>query len=88
MYIFNTKTDPDTTTCRTRRAGAVIPVAGTEMYYCGIDKAECRYAMQLGWDYICKHPENANFCRSEGTEGGLVETQAADSFSMDENLRQ
>jgi hypothetical protein len=88
MYIFKTKSEPDTINCRTRRVGAVIPVSGREMYYCGIDNAECRYAMQLGWDYICKHPDNASFCAPEGGEEGMVEANKANSFSAEENLRQ
>jgi hypothetical protein len=88
MYIFTTKTEPDTTKCRTRTVGAVIPGSGREMFYCGIDNGECRYAMQLGWDYVCKHPDNASFCTPEGTEEGLVDANNSDSFSSEENLRQ
>ncbi len=48
--------DPDLRKCKTGSVGAPIPGAGREMYYCRIDNADCKYAMPLGFDYICKHP--------------------------------
>lgn len=53
--------DPDLSKCRTSSIGAVIPGTKHEMYYCRIDHADCRYAMSLGFDYLCKHPGNFVF---------------------------
>lgn len=53
--------DPDLTRCRTSSVGAVIPGANREMYYCRIDNADCRYAMPVGFDYVCKHFDSYEF---------------------------
>ena len=51
------KVDPDLSKCRTSSVGAVIPGTRQELYYCRIDEADCRYAMAVGFDYLCKHPD-------------------------------
>lgn len=60
------KKDPDFARCRTSSVGAVMPGSGIEMFYCGIDYAECRYALQVGYDYLCKHKSNHAFAKAEG----------------------
>jgi hypothetical protein len=72
MDQIHPKIDPDTTKCRTSKVGAVIPGTVQEMYYCGIDNGDCRYAMSLGWDYICKHSDNKNFSCSDSPENEVV----------------
>ena len=53
--------EPDVTKCRTSYVGATIPGTKEEMYYCRLNRAECRYAMAFGYDYLCKHPDSRRF---------------------------
>jgi hypothetical protein len=69
---FPEKKEPEVTSCKTIRVGAVIPGTTREMYYCGDDNAECRYVMPIGFDYICKHPDCKSFLDSEKNEPGTV----------------
>ena len=62
------KMDPDISKCQTSSVGAVIPGTRSEMYYCGIDYADCRFAMTFGFDLICKHPDNHTFLMPEHEE--------------------
>jgi hypothetical protein len=62
------KIDPDLAKCQTSGVGAVIPGTNREMYYCRIDNADCRYAMPVGFDYVCKHPESHAFLISEDAD--------------------
>ena len=57
--------DPDRARCRTSSVGAVIPGTKREMYYCGIDEGDCRYAIPVGFDYVCKHPDNHLFLSAD-----------------------
>lgn len=47
--------------CRTSSVGAVMPGAGLELYYCGLEETECGYALPVGYDVVCKHPESERF---------------------------
>jgi len=57
--------DPELGKCRTSRVGAVIPGTALEMFYCGIENDDCRYAMPIGFDYVCKHSNNHAFAIPE-----------------------
>lgn len=59
------KKNPDFARCRTISVGAVMPGCGIEMFYCDIDYAECRYALQVGYDYLCRHKSNYAFAKTE-----------------------
>lgn len=64
---YGTK-EPDLSKCRTSAVGAVIPGTTSEMYYCRISNAECKYAMPFGYDYLCKHPDNRSFLIPEDAD--------------------
>lgn len=53
--------EPDLSKCRTSSVGAPIPGSREEMFYCRIDNGDCRYAVQFGYDYLCRHPESRSF---------------------------
>jgi len=77
------KMEPDLTKCRTSSVGAVIPGTHSEMYYCRIDYAECRYAMPFGFDYLCKHPDSRAFLIPEDAD---PETPPASFRANSKNL--
>jgi len=60
--------EPDLTKCKTSRVGTPIPGTDSEMFYCRLDYAECRYAMPFGYDYLCKHPDSLSFLIPEDAE--------------------
>jgi hypothetical protein len=60
-FSRNGKADPDTHRCRTTSVGASIPGTGRELFYCGTDNTECRYARPFGFDCLCKHPDGHSF---------------------------
>ncbi|MBU5637542.1 hypothetical protein KOM00_12465 [Geomonas sp. Red69] len=43
--------------CKTSSVGAVMPGSGKPLYYCSLDDAECRYALPVGYDIVCRHPD-------------------------------
>ena len=47
--------------CRSRRVGAVMPGSGRELYYCSLDEADCSYALPVGYDIVCRHPDSELF---------------------------
>ncbi|TSK07969.1 MAG: hypothetical protein FPO08_01255 [Geobacter sp.] len=47
--------------CRTSSVGAVMPGLGKELFYCCLDETECGYALPVGYDVVCKHPESELF---------------------------
>ncbi|WP_136513271.1 hypothetical protein [Geomonas edaphica] len=47
--------------CKTSSVGAVVPGLGRELYYCCLDETECGYALPVGYDVVCKHPESERF---------------------------
>ena len=55
------KRDPEISRCRTRSVGATLPGTSLEVFYCGLDNADCTYALPIGYDYICKHSDNHAF---------------------------
>lgn len=59
------KKDQDFTLCRTSSVGAVIPGTRREMFYCSLDNADCRYALPVGYDLVCKHSKNHLFAVQE-----------------------
>lgn len=59
------KRDPDLAHCRTRSVGAVMPGSGKELFYCSIENADCRYALAIGFDYLCKHGNSHAFALDE-----------------------
>lgn len=62
------KMEPDLAKCRTSMVGAQIPGSHSEMFYCRIDNADCKYAMPFGFDYLCKHPESLSFLIPEDAD--------------------
>jgi len=60
------KTDPDWTHCRTSSVGALMPGSNKEMFYCSIENADCRYALSIGYDYVCKHSKSHAFAAPGG----------------------
>ncbi|MBJ6800863.1 hypothetical protein [Geomonas propionica] len=50
--------------CRTTSVGAVMPGTGKLLFYCSLDEADCTYALPVGYDIVCKHPD----CESFATE--------------------
>jgi len=55
------KEEPDLTKCRTVAVGVPIPGAKYDMFYCAIQKDDCKYVWRFAYDYICKHPANRTF---------------------------
>lgn len=51
--------------CRTSSVGAVMPGSGRELYYCSLDEAECSYALPVGYDIVCKHPDSELFSKQQ-----------------------
>lgn len=39
----------------------MIPGAGKELYYCCLDESDCDYALPVGYDIVCRHPESERF---------------------------
>ncbi|GFO65702.1 hypothetical protein GMPD_36210 [Geomonas paludis] len=37
--------------------GAAMPGTNKLLFYCSLDEAECRYALPVGYDIVCKHPD-------------------------------
>lgn len=42
-----------------------MPGSGKEMFYCSIEDADCRYALSVGFDYVCKHSNSHAFATDE-----------------------
>lgn len=59
------KREPDFAHCRTSSLGTVMPGTKTEMFYCSIDNADCRYALSVGFDYLCRHSNSHAFAVGE-----------------------
>jgi len=59
------KRDPEFARCRTSSVGAVMPGSRKEMFYCIIEDADCRYALSVGFDYVCKHSNSHTFATAE-----------------------
>ena len=57
--------DPEFARCRTSSVGAVMPGSRKEMFYCSIEDADCRYALSVGFDYVCKHSNSHAFATAE-----------------------
>lgn len=55
------KKDPELTLCRTNSVGAIMPGSGKELFYCTNETADCRYALPVGFDYLCRHGDSHAF---------------------------
>jgi len=42
-----------------------MPGSRKEMFYCIIEDADCRYALSVGFDYVCKHSNSHTFATAE-----------------------
>ena len=43
-----------------------MPGSNKEMFYCSIENADCRYALSIGYDYVCKHSKSHAFAAPGG----------------------
>lgn len=59
------KSDPELSLCRTTSVGSLMPGSGKELFYCSIEKDDCRYALPVGYDYLCKHGNSHTFPRGK-----------------------
>lgn len=51
-----------------------MPGSRKEMFYCNMEDPDCRYALSVGYDYLCKHSDNETFVERDDQD----DTPAAD----------